>query len=122
MCRGRLLRASARIPGGSRVGVGAGDLGGAQDRGVFSAVATARDGDDLGVVEKSIEDGAGSGTNAEEFAPFLQGAVAGRDRGTVFVPAHDDFQEILPGVFGKGLKALLSAPSGATTLQSAPTD
>jgi len=46
------------------------------------------------MVEEAIEDGTGRGHVAQEFAPVLDGAVAGHDGGTVFVTAHEHFQEV----------------------------
>ena len=52
-------------------------------------------------MQEPVENGPGGGHVAQKFAPFLQRAVAGHDGGTVFVTAHDDFQQILAGVFGQ---------------------
>lgn len=60
---------------------------------MVEAVAWAGDGDDVGAVEESVEDGACGRDVAEELAPFFDGAVGGHDGGAVFVSAHDDFQE-----------------------------
>lgn len=56
-------------------------------------VAATVDGNDLGVVEKAIKDGACSRDVAQEFAPLFDGAVGGHHGGAVFVSAHDDFQK-----------------------------
>jgi hypothetical protein len=50
-------------------------------------------GDHLGVMEKSVEDGAGGRHVAKELSPFLDGTVGGHQGGAVFVAAHDDLQE-----------------------------
>jgi len=52
-------------------------------------------------MQEPVEDGSSSGHVAQQLAPFLQWAVAGHDGGAVFVTAHDDLQQILPGVFGQ---------------------
>ena len=72
---------------------------------VFEAIATAGDGDGLGVMEKAIQNGAGGGHIAQELSPVLNGTVAGHDGRTVFIAAHDHFQEIFAGVFGQGFEA-----------------
>ena len=72
---------------------------------IFEAVAAAGDGDGLGVVEEAIQDGTGGGHVAQELAPVFDGPVAGHDGGTVFVAAHDHFQEVFAGVFGQGLES-----------------
>ena len=56
-------------------------------------------------MEEAIEDGAGGGHVAQEFAPVFERPVAGHDGGAVFVAAHDDFQQVFAGVFGQGLEA-----------------
>jgi hypothetical protein len=48
--------------------------------------------DQFGVVEQSIEDGAGGRHIAKELSPFLDG-IGGHQGGAVFVAAHDDLQE-----------------------------
>ena len=44
---------------------------------ILETIASAGDGDDLGVVEKAVEDGGGGGHVPEQLAPFFQGAVGG---------------------------------------------
>jgi len=56
-------------------------------------------------MQEPVEDGSGGGHVAEQLAPFLQWPVAGHDSGTVFVTAHNDFQQILAGVFGQLFEA-----------------
>ena len=73
--------------------------------GVFEPVALAGDGDNLRVVQKAIEDRGGGGHVLQELAPVFRGAVAGHDRRFVFVPAHDDLEEIFPGMFGELLES-----------------
>src|SRR5438876_11113374 len=72
---------------------------------VFDAVAAAGNGDNLGAVQKAVEDSAGSGNIAQELAPFFERPVAGHDRGAVFITAHDDFEEVLAGVLGQRFKS-----------------
>ena len=79
-------------------------MGVAQQRGVLDAIASALDGDDAGVVEEAVEDGAGGGDIAQEFAPFFERAVAGHEGGAVFVTAEDDLHEVLGGVLWQGFE------------------
>ena len=72
---------------------------------LVEAVAGAGDGDDVGAVEESVEDGAGCGDVAEELAPFFDGAVGGHEGGSVFVSAHDDFQEDFAATGGEVFEA-----------------
>ena len=57
------------------------------------------------MMQKAIQDGAGGGHVAKEFAPFLERAVAGHDSRAVFLAAHHYFQEIIPGLLGQGFEA-----------------
>jgi hypothetical protein len=72
---------------------------------LVEAVAGAGNGDDIGAVEESVEDGAGCGDVAEELAPFFDGAVGGHDGGAVFVSAHYDFQEDFAAAGGEIFEA-----------------
>ena len=72
---------------------------------MVEAVAGAGDSDDVGAVEESVEDGAGCGDVAEELAPFFNGAVGGHEGGSVFVSAHDDFQEDFAAAGGEVFEA-----------------
>jgi len=72
---------------------------------VFEPVALAGDGEDLGVMEESVEDGAGGGNVLEELPPLFDWPVAGHDGGSVFIPPHDDLEEVLSGVPGKLFEA-----------------
>jgi hypothetical protein len=72
---------------------------------LVEAVAGAGDSDDVGAVEESVEDGAGCGDVAEELAPFFNGAVGGHEGGSVFVSAHDDFQEDFAAAGGEVFEA-----------------
>lgn len=69
------------------------------------AVAASGDGDDFGVVEEPVEDGAGGGDVAQELAPFVDGAVGGHHGGAVFVAAHDDLQQDFPTLGWKDFQA-----------------
>ena len=60
---------------------------------VLEPVAASGYRDDFGVVEQSVEDGAGGRHVAQELSPFLDGTVGGHQGGAVFVAAHDDLQE-----------------------------
>ena len=73
--------------------------------GVFESVALAGDGDDQRVVQETVEDRRGSGHVLQQLAPVLGRAVAGHDGGFVFVPAHDDLEEVLPSMFGQLLES-----------------
>lgn len=63
------------------------------------------DGDDFGAVEEAVEDGSGGGDVAEEFAPFIDGAVGGHDGGTDFVAAQDDFEQEFAAAGSEGFEA-----------------
>jgi len=65
--------------------------------GFFHAVALAFDFDQVGVMEKAVENGRGRGDIANEFAPFFQGAVGGHQGRAQFVAAHDDLEEVFAG-------------------------
>lgn len=62
-------------------------------------------GDDVGAGEEAVEDGAGGGHIAEEFAPVFDGAVGGHEGGAGFVAAEDDLQEDLAAFGGQVLEA-----------------
>ena len=96
-CRRVAEREAALRQGCSvRFGLGFGESG------VLEAVAFAGDGDDGGVMEEAVEDGPRGGDVLEEFSPVLERAVAGHDGGAGFVAAHDDLEQVLPGVLGQG--------------------
>ena len=63
----------------------------------MGAVAFALDFDEVGVVEKAVENGGGGGDVADEFTPFFEGAVGGHEGGAEFVTAHDDLEEVFAG-------------------------
>ena len=65
-------------------------------------VAFALDFEDVGVVEKAVENGGGGGDVADEFTPFFEGAIGGHERGEELVAAHDDLEEVFAG-FGREL-------------------
>ena len=69
--------------------------------GVLEAVALACESNDAGVVQEPVEDGDGSRDVVEEFSPVLEGPVGGHERGAVFMAAHDDLQQVLPGMLGQ---------------------
>jgi hypothetical protein len=85
---------------GSCGGFGFGGFGPAEAC-VFEPVALACDGEDLGVMEESVEDGTGGGNVLEELAPLFDRPVAGHDGGSVFIPPHDDLEEVLSRVPGE---------------------
>jgi len=68
-------------------------------------VAFSGDGDELGVVQEAIEDGAGGGDVLQQLAPVLEGAVAGHDGRAVFVTSHNEFQEVFASVLVQLLQA-----------------
>ena len=68
----------------------------------FQAIAFAGDLDNLGAMQDAIQDGGGSGDIGDQLAPFLQRPAGGHDRGSCFVPAHDNFEEVLPAAAGLG--------------------
>ena len=51
-------------------------------------------------LKESIKDGGGGGDIADEFAPFLDGPIGGHDRGSRFVAAHDDLEEVFARLRG----------------------
>src|SRR3954452_14550590 len=59
----------------------------------LEAEARAVDSQDLGVVEKAVEDGGGEGFVAEGVGPFGDGLVAGDDRRAAGVAAVDDLED-----------------------------
>ena len=64
------------------------------------AVTSAFHLDDLGVMEKTVQNGRGGGDIVEEFSPFFDWPVGGHEGRSVFIPPHDDLQEHFPG-FGR---------------------
>ena len=72
---------------------------------ILEAVAAAGDGDQLGVVEQSVEDGAGCGNIAEQLAPFFNGPIGGHHGGAVLIPAHDDLEEYFAALGRQDLQA-----------------
>ena len=60
---------------------------------VLEPIAASGYGDDFGVVQQSVEDGAGGRHVAKELSPFLDGPVGGHQGGAVFVAAHEYLQE-----------------------------
>ena len=59
----------------------------------METVTSTVDGDDVGMMEQAIKDGAGGGDVAQEFTPFLNGTIGGHHCRAVFVATHDVFQE-----------------------------
>ena len=59
----------------------------------LEAITPSVDRDQLGVMERAIEDGAGGRHIAQKFAPLFDGPVGGRHGGSVFISAHNDFQK-----------------------------
>jgi len=57
------------------------------------------------MVQEAVEDSACGGHVAQELAPVFKRTIAGHDGGAVFVPAHDDFQEVFAGVGGQRFEA-----------------
>ena len=68
---------------------------------LFEAITAAGNGDDLRVVKKAVEDGAGCRNIVEQFAPFFDRTIGGHHGGTVFVTAHDNFEEDFSTLRGK---------------------
>lgn len=73
--------------------------------GVFEAEAFAGEGEDASVVQEAVENGGGCRDVADEFTPILEGAVGGHERRAIFISAHDDFEEVLSGVFREFLQS-----------------
>src|SRR6266446_10745187 len=72
----------------------------------LESVAAPGDRDNLGVVEQAIENGAGGGYIAKQFAPFFNGSVRSHHGGAVFVAAHNELQED----FRRSLRGGFSVP------------
>lgn len=60
---------------------------------VFEAVAGAVDGQDVAVVQESVEDGGGQDVVAEDGSPFGEVFVAGDDGGAFLVSSADQLEE-----------------------------
>ena len=75
-------------------------LSGRATTAVAKAIAWALHLDDLGVVEKAVQNGGGGRDIVQEFSPFLDRAVGSHEGGAVLVTAHNDLQKHLPG-FGR---------------------
>ena len=75
-------------PAGARVGL----FGDAS----CEAVAAALDVDDFGAVQQAVKHGSGGGDVAEQFAPFVDGAVGGHDNGADFMVARDEPDALPP--------------------------
>ncbi len=63
-----------------------------------TAVALAADGDDVAVVEHSVEDGGSDHRIAEDRAPLPDGPVRGDPHGSAFVAVADQMEEQMGGV------------------------
>lgn len=49
-------------------------------------------------MQEAVEDGGGGGDIGYEFAPFFEGTVGGHHGRAQLVAAHDDLEEIFPGL------------------------
>jgi hypothetical protein len=49
----------------------------------------------MGVMQKAVEERGHSGGVTEELAPIIHGSIRREQRGGPFVPAHDQFKQIL---------------------------
>ena len=76
------------------VGVG---RGWAAEVSVFGAVAVAFEGDDVGVVDESVDHGGGDDVVAEDFSPAAEWFVAGDDQGRSFVAVGHELEEQVRG-------------------------
>jgi hypothetical protein len=63
---------------------------------VFESVTPSGNGNGLGVVQETIQDRAGCGHVAQEFAPFLQRPVAGHDGGPALESDQSDALNFSP--------------------------
>jgi phenylacetate-CoA ligase len=68
---------------------------------VPQAVASALEGDDLGVVKEAVEDGRGARHIAQELAPVFEWPVAGHDSASGLVAAHDDLEQVFAAPLGQ---------------------
>ena len=82
------------------VGRGGGD---AAEVSVFESVAVAFEGDDLGVVHKSVDHRGGDDVIAEHLAPAAEGLVAGDDQGGAFVAADTSWKNRFAASGSKGM-------------------
>ncbi len=73
--------------------------GDAAEVSVSEPVAVAFEGDDVGVVDESVDHGGGNDVVAEHLAPSAEGLVAGDDETGSFVAAGDELEEQV-GRFG----------------------
>ena len=65
---------------------------------VFEAVAVAFEGEDLGVVDESVDHRGGDDVVAEDLAPGAEGLVAGDDQAGAFVAAADEHEHEVGGL------------------------
>jgi len=88
---------------------------------VLEPVAASGYRDHFGVVEQSVEDGAGGRHVAKELSPFLDGTIGGHQGGAVFVAAHDDLQEDFAAFGRQDLEPhvvnLCGAPHNSTNVE-----
>ena len=68
------------------------------------------------MMEQAIKDGAGSGNIAQEFTPFFDGTIGGHHGGSVFVAAHNEFQEDFPTFLRQDFKSHVINKCGASHL------
>ena len=61
-------------------------------------IAVSADGDDVAVVEQSIEDGGRDDGIAKDRAPFSHGPVGGHEHGAALIAAADELEEQMRGV------------------------
>ena len=72
---------------------------------VLEPIAASGDGDDFGLMEQAVEDGAGGRDVASGACPFVDGTIEGHQGGAVFVAAHDDLQEDFAAFWRQDLKS-----------------
>lgn len=85
---------------------------------VSGAVGITFDGDDLGVVDESVDGGCGDDFVAEGFAPAGEGQVRGdQDRGT-FIPVGDELEEQGRGLGVQGQVAQFVADQEPVAVQT----
>lgn len=59
------------------------------------------------MVQEAVNDGVGRRHIAQVFAPFFQRPVTGHDGGTIFVAAHDHFQQVSTKCLWSGIAGLV---------------
>ena len=68
----------------------------------LGAVGLAFDGDDLGAVDQTVDEGDNAGGVGEDLAPFGEGTIGGDNRAFLLVAAADQFEQQIGVPIGVG--------------------